>query len=412
MKNTAIKDKVDNKIGFKNIKNISSSILLNALYRAAVINNMPVALWKEYGNNSIYCLVSLNDPEIKNVSFNSNDASFVFSPFDNNDSQNNFILKKDILLDLNKRTIECTNELNNEESNKIDKFIQCFNQYLDNYIPVSYNSKQNFVPENNYTKEEFCNLVNKAINNIKSGRTKKIVVSRTKDIKIPEKFDIINFFEKLALKYNNAFVSLVNVPQIGTWIGATPETLLKVTDQELLTMSVAGTQTNSGNLSKIKWSHKEIQEQRLVSEYIEYCFSQSGVTNYIEEAPHTLDAGKVVHLKTLFKYSSTNAKDIADNFLKLMHPTPAVCGLPKKEAKSFLLENEIHNRKFYTGFLGTININQGVSELFVNLRCMQIKEDKAIIYVGCGITEDSIPENEWNETEMKAEVLLSVMNNE
>ena len=94
-----------------------------------------------------------------------------------------------------------------------------------------------------------------------------------------------------------------------------------------------------------------------------------------------------------------------------MHPTPAVCGLPKNKALEFLLKNEIHNREFYSGFLGPVNIGKS-SALFVNLRCMQLKDKEAVIYVGCGITADSQPEKEWEETQLKSQILLSVINNE
>ena len=101
-----------------------------------------------------------------------------------------------------------------------------------------------------------------------------------------------------------------------------------------------------------------------------------------------------------------------------MHPTPAICGFPKEAAKQFIQENENYNREYYTGFLGEINFLETtnrnsnkrnvennaytavkkVSNIFVNLRCMQIIDQIAIIYVGGGITKDSIPQAEWEET--------------
>jgi len=95
-----------------------------------------------------------------------------------------------------------------------------------------------------------------------------------------------------------------------------------------------------------------------------------------------------------------------------LHPTPAVCGLPKNEAKSFILENENYDRKYYTGFLGELNSDvNGIntSSLYVNLRCMEIAKDEAIIYVGGGITKDSIPEKEWEETVRKTATMKKVL---
>ena len=96
------------------------------------------------------------------------------------------------------------------------------------------------------------------------------------------------------------------------------------------------------------------------------------------------------------------------NLLNTLHPTPAVCGLPKEAAKSFILRNENYDRTFYTGFLGEININL-VTDLFVNLRCVEIEEGFAKVYVGGGITEESIPEKEWLETHFKTTTIKSIL---
>jgi isochorismate synthase len=77
------------------------------------------------------------------------------------------------------------------------------------------------------------------------------------------------------------------------------------------------------------------------------------------------------------------------------------------------LENENYDRTFYSGFLG--ELNSGVttdsvsSDLFVNLRCMQISDQKAYLYMGCGITKDSIPEKEWEESSNKSATMKKIL---
>ncbi|HLV50467.1 MAG TPA: chorismate-binding protein, partial [Flavobacterium sp.] len=88
------------------------------------------------------------------------------------------------------------------------------------------------------------------------------------------------------------------------------------------------------------------------------------------------------------------------NLIQNLHPTPAVCGLPKKEAFDFIWENEGYNREFYTGFIGIEKEN--MKDYFVNLRCAQIFQNQIQIYVGGGITAESNPEKEWEETELKS----------
>jgi len=140
--------------------------------------------------------------------------------------------------------------------------------------------------------------------------------------------------------------------------------------------------------------------------------------------PTTSIAGNVVHLKT--EIGGTINTRLCDVLclIKKLHPTPAVCGLPKDDAKKFIKNYENYDREFYAGFLGEINFsedffNQEIKEinkstkkntdLYVNLRCMKIVEDIVSIYVGGGITIDSIPEEEWKETQYKAETLMQIL---
>ncbi len=95
-------------------------------------------------------------------------------------------------------------------------------------------------------------------------------------------------------------------------------------------------------------------------------------------------------------------------FISALHPTPAVCGLPKERALELIYKTEMHNREYYAGYCGPINY-QGKTDLFVNLRCMKILPDKLALYIGGGLTAKSDPEKEWEETVLKANTLLSVI---
>ena len=176
------------------------------------------------------------------------------------------------------------------------------------------------------------------------------------------------------------------------------------------------------------WNDKEKEEQQMVTDYIVRSL-ESSVDKLNLSDVKTVKAGKLLHLQTnitgTFNFQQSNFK----NVLNKLHPTPAICGIPREEAKQFILENEKYNREFYTGFLGEINMSQKtlrntgrhniennayatikkVSNLYVNLRCMQLKNDRAIIYVGGGITKDSNPESEWIETVNKTNTIKKVL---
>ena len=92
-----------------------------------------------------------------------------------------------------------------------------------------------------------------------------------------------------------------------------------------------------------------------------------------------------------------------------MHPTPAVCGIPLEITKNYIQKNEVHERELYTGYIGEVNLDS--ASLYVNLRCMKITSDQFYVYVGGGLTAKSNAKQEWEETEIKAQTMLSLIKN-
>lgn len=393
MKDLATKPNLIESDNKKDIKHLKS------FFVTSVENGLPVALWHSPHENKSYGITSFEGIEKSNIDFEKF-KGFVFAPFNN---ENLLLIKDNLIMD-----DSGLYSINTDIST--DNFLKDYKNNL-NTDTISWfkNSTYNDI---DYSKNDYVELVNKAIDFIKSGQSKKIVTSRTKKIELNNDFNIIQVFENLVKKYDHAFVSLVSIPDIGTWIGASPEILLKIKDNNLTTMSLAGTQVYKGQpLEEVEWGLKEKEEQSMVTEYIEETFENSGVSNFIKTNTETVIAGNVLHIQTIFNYKSEKINNFATKFINELPPTPAVCGFPKKIAKEFLLENEMHNREFYSGYLGTVNIF-GKCDLFVNLRCMQVKNNYAVMYIGGGITADSIPEKEWYETELKSKTLLSVLNNE
>lgn len=266
--------------------------------------------------------------------------------------------------------------------------------------------------DNNYleeSKQNFETLVSNAVTEITKGTCNKIVVSR-KEIKTISSFDLVETFQKLVQFYPTAFKYCVFHPEIGLWIGATPEQLLKVCDNSIETVALAGTKMKDEIHQD--WGEKEVIEQQLVTDYIleslEPFIAEKSVSK-----PYTHQAGNLLHIKTDISAKMEDKSQLGE-VLKVLHPTPAVCGFPKVKAKDFILENEDYNREFYAGFLGELNyeaenLECENSDLFVNLRCMKIENNIANIYVGCGITKDSNPELEFFETVNKSKTIKKVL---
>lgn len=257
----------------------------------------------------------------------------------------------------------------------------------------------------------YCSLVARGVDAIRRGELQKVVLSRVLAAPLPPAFDPVDLFGRLAQRYPTAFVSLVAVPGVGTWLGATPELLMEADGRRLRTVALAGTRPlpPDGQAAAVRWSAKEIEEQALVSHYVSDFFRRQGVPAR-EQGPYTAVAGHVAHLQTAFEASLSpeTLPRLATQVVQALHPTPAVCGVPREAAAAFILAHEPHPREFYSGFLGPVGLD-GRIRFYVNLRCLRLERTHALLYVGAGVTAASDPCAEWHETALKARTLLSVL---
>ena len=230
----------------------------------------------------------------------------------------------------------------------------------------------------------------------------KVVLSRL--LHIPEGHDWGAVVKALSEAHPQAFVYALYHPDFGTWLGATPETLLEVDQQRLRTMALAGTLPieEGQHLSEVPWSAKEYDEQEQVARFIEDTLRSTGASDIHRDGPQTVAAGKIAHLCTRYQAHLSDPA-ATHRLLSALHPTPAVCGLPPENAHAKIRQAEAHDRSLYTGFLGLHQAGQ--LKLFVNLRCMQVNTTGHTLYLGGGLTRGSVLEKEWTETEHKARTL-------
>ncbi|MUP46898.1 isochorismate synthase [Gramella sp. BOM4] len=270
-------------------------------------------------------------------------------------------------------------------------------------------------------------LVQKGIDRIKAGEFQKVVLARSEKVQVHDP-DPLRIFKKLLNKYSEAFVYLWSHPETGTWLGATPETLLRSERNKFHTMALAGTQLYKGE-ENVEWGQKEVEEQAFVTDYIvESLKSLKGVADLEVSEPYSSRAGSLLHIRTDISGKMNDAEDLGE-VISSLHPTPAVCGMPKQQALQFILKNEGHEREYYSGYLGELNMKSTThrsgnrrnqenrqfsaiskkTELFVNLRCMKLREGQARIYIGGGITKDSNAADEWMETVNKSQTMKAVL---
>ncbi|MEM9981150.1 MAG: chorismate-binding protein [Bacteroidota bacterium] len=383
------------------------SILRDVAFEAAVQSGVAMAMWRLPYRQVIHCIADFSDHVIAQP-FDLNEATegFVVSPFLNEQLQHTYFIKADWRWSSEEEATPFRKEFPND---KEAQFQQHWEKQLQgaatNQVPPITSS---FTEQ---SKLAYQSLVEKAITEIKANRLRKVVTSRRQAVHFSDIPSATVLFEKLHEAYPSAFISLVHLPGVGTWLGASPEVLISVDTQQILrTMALAGTQPYQSNkpLSEAVWTQKEIEEQALVSRYIINCFKKVRVREFEEEGPKTVRAGNLLHLRTDFwvDLAAIDYPQLPDIMLRLLHPTSAVCGMPLQESLAFLATEETYERQFYSGFLGPVG---DTAQLFVNLRCMQLLGKKAYLYAGGGVTVDSQSEKEWQETVMKCETLLRIL---
>lgn len=263
-------------------------------------------------------------------------------------------------------------------------------------------------PQNEVSKAEFIDQINITLDKIREGAYDKVVLSRIKRVQGNYKPSLDRIFQLVCESYPNAFVYLFNI-RGHCWLGATPEPLICSEGNTLNTVSLAGTRPYSeSNMDLTNWNNKELMEQEYVTEYINGIIQKYKISEYIKKGPYTKKAGGLIHLRTDFSFSSSSAEKRLPALINSLHPTSAVCGMPMETSLDFILDIEQHNREYYAGYLGPIGL-QDKLQLFVNLRCMKVLSNELTLYIGGGITADSVPTEEWEETEIKADILLSIV---
>lgn len=317
-------------------------------------------------------------------------TGFIVSPFTGSDTYGTYFLEPD--------SVHISNDIK-------DKILLQFSQN-SHFLTSKEKSSANFKSS---LKDEYIMNVNTAKCEINQGSMDKVVLSNIRKEELTNDFSAVDVFERLCSNYPHAFVYLMQIPEVGSWMGATPEQLLVVENEVVKTVSLAGTQVHTGlSTEKYHWKKKEIQEQAFVTDYVEGLLRSLKIENIIKTGPENYQAANLIHLKTSFEFPKKELRNQFSALLEALHPTPSVGGLPKIAAQQFVFQHEKHDRAYYTGFLGPVNIDEKIF-IFVNLRCIQLFEKQFVLYSGAGITSSSVAENEWIETQNKMLTMLNVI---
>ena len=357
--------------------------LNNRLLRVCLDKGIPFASYQMPGESEATTLLQHNGVPCKLNSAGdlTNARGFVIAPFDENESFPAILLAPDYI------------HTGNHPVDEIIKTLKECNLICEHEL--------NSQPIYQASLAEFTAQVEAIKRKISEGLINKVVLSRIRVDRCIQGVDLITLYNSLCQAYPDAFVYFIQMPGVGCWMGASPEPLLLIEGDIAKTTSIAGTQVlGNSSVSDVVWKAKEIDEQEIVTGYVEAVLESFSVTRFEKNGPYSYKAANLVHLKTQFDFDASLIKPLLGEFVDALQPTPSVGGLPKVEAKNLLLGVEKHNREYYSGFLGPVNIDDKTA-LFVNLRCMKVVKEGFALFGGAGITKGSVARREWDETTQK-----------
>lgn len=219
----------------------------------------------------------------------------------------------------------------------------------------------------------------------------KIVLAHRFETTLEQGLNYRDLFLSAATAFPKSYVALWHTAESGTWLTITPEVLLENEEGGTWhTVALAGTMPKGETL----WSEKNKMEQQFVVDYITSVLSSRTSELNISEV-QTIEAAQLLHLRTDFHFTP---KENIGTILHVLHPTPAVCGLPKQQAFDAIKQIESTPRKYYAGFSGPLQLTHCGTHLYVTLRCAHwMEQTKTEYFAGGGLIKGSKAHDEWNE---------------
>lgn len=268
----------------------------------------------------------------------------------------------------------------------------------DTITPISYQFPHVVKREDTPSREAHQNIVLQ----MQPLELKKTVVARLTTLTFSEDLDPLGVFFYLKERSSGSWPFAIILSPTLAFVGSTPELLYKRTKNHLSTMALAGTRPHA--LENELLSCKTCR--------LEFQFVKDFITNQLREICEPFEVSDEVFIKRThnlshlyYPFEVTLKNGVSDGeILQRLHPTPAIAGYPRLDALSKIASCESFDRGWYCGTLEYSNTL--TKEVYVALRCAQIKENKLHIFAGGGIVKNSDPQNEWEELENKIQTFL------
>ena len=313
-----------------------------------------------------------------------------------------------------------------EESRQreIDKIINTDNEKLKNTSNKSQNKNKKPIekdkiicslPKRNVTQKEFIKMIKKAQKYIYEGDIFQVVLS--KNLKFTIEGNLLNIYSSLRDINPSPYMYLFKIKN-RCIIGSSPEMLLRVTGKVIETFPIAGTRPIGKDAKETKkFAQSLLKDEKELAEHtmlVDLARNDVGrVSDFGSVSVKSLMTIKrfshVQHIVSHVIGHLSKNLDVYDA-LKALFPAGTVSGAPKVRAMEIINELETERREPYAGALGYFSFN-GSCDFAITIRSIFINGNKGYIQSGAGIVMDSIPVDEWKETERKAEAMILVLKN-
>lgn len=256
--------------------------------------------------------------------------------------------------------------------------------------------------------------VARALERIARGEFEKIVLARAQELTADRALHPLAMLNGLRQRFPDCYAFSLASGRGPSFIGASPERLVRVSKGTLETEALAGSIRRGATASEdaalaaaLLRSEKDRREHRQVIDDIVARLAPLGVAPSMAAQPQVRRLANVQHLHTPVVAALPERMRLLD-VLAAMHPTPAVGGTPRAAAVARIRELEGFPRGLYAGALGWLNARGG-GEFFVGIRSALVEGARARVYAGAGIVAGSTPEKEFAETELKFKAMLDAL---
>jgi isochorismate synthase len=266
--------------------------------------------------------------------------------------------------------------------------------------------------------DDYAAAVERATKRIRAKEFQKVVLARSLIVDAERELDAKQLLWRLRAVDPDcyAFATLpFGALQGAILVGASPELLVSRHGRDVRATPLAGSAQRFGDATrdrassdKLFRSEKEREEHRVVVEDVAHVLGAFCDELEHPHEPELLGTANVWHLATPFRGRLHDPRVSVLELVAALHPTPAVCGTPREEAREALAELEPIDRGMYAGPVGWVDAN-GDGEWAIALRCAEITGKTARLFAGAGIVADSVPEAEVDETERKFRALLDAL---